>query len=235
MATIFLDETGTIANDRIFAIGCLKLPEPARLMSELQLLRDRSHLYNEIKFADVTAGQFGQYKKFVDVVAAQRDARFFCFVADRDIADPIQRFGTPWDAYARLAEQLIVAVMQPNELAAVLADKYSTPKHVLFEESLRASVNRRFDRLAIVSVCRLDSKSCDGLQVVDLLTSATAFEFRQAAGAASSTSPKANLSMYVRTALGTASCLGGWRNATHSVAVYNHGSWSPPPPRRRNP
>ena len=141
---------------------------------------------------------------------------------------PPERFGSPWAAYGKLAEQLVLASMHPEELISVMADNYSTPDEILFEEALRGSVNRRLQRLAVVFVCRLDSRSSDGLQLVDLLTSATAFEFRAAAGLASATSPRGQLAEYVRQKLGTATCLDGWRNHAHSVAVYNHGSWAPP-------
>jgi hypothetical protein len=121
---------------------------------------------------------------------------------------------------------LVVAVLRPDELLSVMADNYSTPDHVLFEEDLRAAVNRQLRRLAVVSVCRLDSRSSDGLQVADLLTSAIAFEFRQAQGLASSAA-KADLAAHVRQALGAPSCLTGWRNSAHSVAIYDHGAWQP--------
>jgi hypothetical protein len=111
------------------------LPEPSRLVRKIQHLRDQSHWYKEIKFSHLTNKQLGFYKEVVDSAVAESEARFFCFVADRRIADPIQRFGTPWDAYGKLAEQLIVATMSPGELIAVLADNYSTPDHVLFEEN----------------------------------------------------------------------------------------------------
>lgn len=121
-----------------------------------------------------------------------------------------------------------MAGLCPDELAAVMADNYSTPAHVLFEEDLRAAVNRRLDRLALVSVVRLDSRSSDGLQLADLLTSAVAFEFRASVGLAVPTNVKGNLATYVRRHLGASSCLGGWRNRAHSVAIYEHGSWQPP-------
>lgn len=225
VATAFLDETGSISDDRFFAIGCLKLPEPAELLRAIQKWRDQRHWYKEIKFHNLTRDTLTTYKEIVDLFAAQADAELFCFVADRKDADPIQRFGTPWDAYAKLAEQLIVAAMHPGEVIAVLADNYSTPDDVLFEQALRASVNRRLDRLAVVSACRLDSRSSDGLQMVDLLTSAITFEFRQAAGLAKATSPKGQLAAHVRGVLGTGSCRKGWRNARFSIALYEHTSW----------
>ena len=121
---------------------------------------------------------------------------------------------------------MVVASIHSNELLTVLADNYSTPDDVLFEDSLKASVNRRLRRLSVTSVCRLDSKSSDGLQAVDMLTSAIAFEFRAKAGLAAQTSPKGQLSLYLREALGLGSCLNGSRNDHHSVAVYSQGQYT---------
>lgn len=180
----------------------------------------------EIKFSDVTSNYVSLYKQFIDVCLGPGDVEFFCFVADRENADPIERFGSAWDA-SKLAEQLIVAALHPEELMSLMADNYSTPDAVLFEEELKMRVNRRVHRLGLVSVCRLDSKSSTGLQAVDLLTSAVTFEFRAEAGLASYKNPKGILAAHVRQALGTQSCLGGWRNGQHSVAVYSHGSWTP--------
>jgi hypothetical protein len=215
-----LDESGAIAQDRFFAIGLLKISEPSRLLRRVQKLRDRTHWYNEIKFVEATQGSLGFYKDVVDECLGAGDVSFFCFVADREQNDPIVRFGTQWDAYLKLAQQLVAAVMSPDELLTLLADNYSTPDHVLFEEHLREGVNRKFNRLAVVSVCRLDSRSSDGLQIADLLTSSIAFEFRADAGLAKHSSPKGQLAAHVRQRLGASSCLTGWRNSRHSVQVY---------------
>jgi hypothetical protein len=222
-----LDETGAIAKDRFFAVGLLKSREPARLLRSIQKLRDRRHWYSEFKFTDTTRDSLSLYKEFIDLIAADSAVEFFSFVADRRRADPIERFGSHWEAYAKLAEQLVVACVRGEELVAILADNYSTPDYILFEESLKASANGRLKRLAVTSVCRLDSKSSDGLQAVDMLTSAIAFEFRADAGLASHKSAKGELSSYVRGVLGADTCLAGWRNSRHSVAVYDHGRWSP--------
>lgn len=186
----FLDETGAISSDRFFGVGLLKTADPARLLRAIQKLRDREHWYNEIKFTDATMGSLPFYRKVVDVCLEPGLVEFFCFIADRESADPVARFGTPWAAYGKLAEQLVVASIRSDELVTVLADNYSTPDEVFFEEELRATVNRRLRRLSVVAVCRLDSRSSDGLQAVDLFTSATAFEFRAEAGRASHKSPR---------------------------------------------
>lgn len=227
-ATVFLDETGAIARDRYFAVGVVKAPEMAPVLRALQKFRDQKQWYGEIHFTYLKPRALDLYKRVVDLVLDPASGvEFWCFVADRDVADPIVRFGSAWDAYSKLAEQLVHASIRPGEVIAVMADNYSAPDHVLFEQQLRSSVNRRQKRLAVASVCRLDSKCCDGLQIADLLTAAVAHEFRAKAGLASTTGPKAELAAHVRAALGTKSCLGGWRSAAHSVQLYGNGTYQP--------
>ena len=102
----FLDETGSIASDRFFGVGLLKTQEPARLLRKIQKLRDRRK-------------SLPLYKEFIDSMVTDTAVRFFCFIADRDVADPVERFGTQWEAYAKLAEQLVVACVQGDELLAI--------------------------------------------------------------------------------------------------------------------
>jgi hypothetical protein len=221
-AVAFLDETGAIANDRFFAVGCLKLVEPSELTRRLQKLRDRHHWYDEIHWVDLTRGALPFYRKVVNEAATCPGATFSCFIADRDHADPVERFGQPWSAYSALAAQLLIGSIRPTEIVFVLADAYSTPDDVSIEVEIRDRVNRRFSRLAVPSVCRLDSRSADPLQVVDLLTAAVAFEFRQQAGLAGATSPKARLMTHVRSAYGVSSFLNFPANGRVNVAKYGH-------------
>lgn len=224
----FLDESGSISQDRFFAVGCLKLGEPSILLRQVQKLRDRRHEYGEIHWVDLTKHSLPFYKDVVDLVAAS-DATYSCFVADRHNHDPVTRFGSPWAAYQRLAEQLIIGSIAPREILTVLADNYSTPDNVTFEEDLRREVNRRLKRLAVSSVCRLDSRSTDALQLVDLLTSAVTFEFRQSVGLAGTKSPKAELATYVRASYGTKSCMKGCRCQGLNVALYTEKNRTPKP------
>jgi hypothetical protein len=216
----FLDESGSIARDRFFAVGCLKVDEPALLTRKIQNLRDRRHWYGEIHFVELTRGALPFYKEIVDVLADLSQLRFSCFVADRSVADPIERFGDQYAAYQRLAVQLLHGNVRPHEIVAVLADNYSTPPHVRFEESIKAEVNRRLRRLAVHSVVRLDSRAADPLQLADLLVSAITFEFRASAGRASTGSPKGELARYVRSAFGADSCLQGVTNGRLNVKIY---------------
>jgi hypothetical protein len=216
----FLDETGAIASDRIFAVGCLKLSEPCDLLRPLQKLKDREHWYREIHWVEITQASLPFYKKVVDIVAAAHPAVFSCFVADRHKADPVARFGSPWRAYERLSAQLLIGSIKRGELVCVLADEYSTPDEERFEVVVREAVNDRLERLAVTSVCRLDSKAALPLQVVDLLTAAVAFEFRQALGLAGQKSPKARLAAYVRKAYGVDTFIGGVSRKAINVKIY---------------
>src|SRR5690606_29411616 len=146
-------------------------------------LRDRRRWYGEFHFAALKPRDVRLYKEVVDIVASS-DAVFSCFVVDRHAGDPVARFGGPWKAYEKLASQLLVGSIRQGELVTVLADDYSAPDDVYFERDVCAAVNTRFNRLAVAKVVRLNSKAADGLQLADLLTSATTFEFRQAAGLA---------------------------------------------------
>jgi hypothetical protein len=118
-STAFLDETGAISHDRFFAIGLLKTSEPARLLRTIQAIRDERHWYEEIKFSRLRNQKtLALYKSLVDRCLVL-PIEFFCFVADRDTADPVQRFGTQWDAYLKLAEQLVVAAIHQLVVAAI--------------------------------------------------------------------------------------------------------------------
>ncbi|MDP9297919.1 MAG: DUF3800 domain-containing protein [Actinomycetota bacterium] len=220
----FLDETGTISSDRFFAVGFLKLTEPSVLARAIQHLRDQRNWYAEIHFTDVNRFNLPMYLRVVDTVASTPACYFSCFVSDRNHADPIQRFGTPWLAYQALAQQLIIGSIKPRELVAVLADNYSTPPHVLFEQDVKYEVNRRLGRLAVTSVCRLDSKSADPLQLVDLMTGAVTHEFRQDAGIAGARSPKGKLAAHVREQFGFDSALDRVKLPSFNVARYGTGS-----------
>lgn len=206
-AVAFLDETGAIARDRFFAVGCLKLTEPSLLARRLQRLRDQRHYYDELHWLTLTRSTLALYKKAIDVAADCAGTKFSCFITDRNKADPIRRFGSPWRAYEKLAAQLLIGSIVHDELISVLADFFSTPRHVNFEMDVRTEVNQRLGRCAVATMCRVDSRTADPLQVVDLLTSAVAFEHRQAHGLASETSAKAELAEHVRQAFGVASFL----------------------------
>ena len=226
-AVAFLDESGTIARSRFFSIGLLKLPEPELLTRQVQKIRDRHHWYRELHWFDLTRGTLPIYREVLAIPASFGEGRFACFVADRDAFDPVARFGSTWTAYERLATQLLLGNVRPDELVSVIADNYSTPDHVRFERNVRQEVNRRLGRCAVPSLVRLDSRSTDALQVVDLLTAAVAFEFQQRAGLAGLRTPKAHLLEHVKDCFGVASFTDvplGHVHAQINVRMYDEGA-----------
>lgn len=221
-AVAFIDETGAIAQDRFFCVGCLVLPAPSRVLRAIAKLRDRTQWYEEIKWVDLTMTTLPLYVDLIDLAVAS-DARYSCFIADRDTADPVQRFRSDaWLAYEKLATQVLIGAAKPYELLSVLADNYSTPDHVKFEEDVQSEVNRRLECLAVTTICRLDSRSCDALQLVDVLTGAVTFEHRQAAGLAGNRSAKALLAEHLRNAYGVPTTIGGCKTDKLNVAMYRN-------------
>jgi hypothetical protein len=162
------------------------------------------------------------YVDLIDLIV-DTDCRYYCFVADRATADPVKRFKQDaWLAYEKLATQVLLGAARPYELLSVMADNYSTPDDVKFEEDVQSEVNRRLSRLAVTTICRMDSKACDALQLVDVLTGAVAFEHRQAAGLAGTKSAKAALAEHLRSAYGVATTIGGCRTDKLNVAIYRN-------------
>ena len=226
-AIAFLDESGSMPRDRIFAVGCLKLAQPSVLLRQVRKLRDQQHFYEELHFSRLTKGSLPFYIDVLRLVASS-EAQFSCFVADRKAADPVGRFGSTFRAYEKLAIQLLIGSTWPGELVTVLADEFSMPDNSTFEETVKTEVNNRLGRLAVTNVCRLDSRSIDGLQMADILTSAVAFEFRQSVGSAGVKSVKAQLASHVRQELGFTSFLANNRTIKQllatNIAIYRQGS-----------
>src|SRR4051794_36216753 len=83
----FVDETGAISRDRFFAVGVIKCSEPSRLLRTVQKFRDRRHWYKEFKFSELTVGKLDLYRALVDACLGVDDLEFFCFIADRSVAD----------------------------------------------------------------------------------------------------------------------------------------------------
>jgi len=221
VSTLFLDESGSISFDRFFSVGCLKMAEPSILIRQLEKWRDAKHWYKEIHFTDLTRRALPLYKEIIEIVASS-ESEFSSFIAVREVVDPLVRFGSSWKAYEKLATQLVMSSIRRGEIVSVLADSYSTPDGVLFEQDLRSEVNRRFDRLAVLPVVRLDSKAATPLQIVDLLTSAVTFEFRQNARVAGTTTPKAQLARHLRDCYSVHTFLQGCE--LPKISVQLHGA-----------
>lgn len=188
----FLDETGVVhhAQDRFFGIGCLTARNPGELLQRLRALRDRADYREELHWADFDKARLRHRpdivelaKKAIDLVFESDGVEFCCHIADRrngDLTARFHRHAYPGHrAYEWLAAEVLHDVIGDHEIVSVLADHFSAAPEVQFEQDVAASVNNRRRRLTISTVCRLDSRSLDGLQLVDLLLGAAALDLRQ--------------------------------------------------------
>jgi hypothetical protein len=219
-----MDETGRlpIAVDRFFAVGMLKCPEPAVIQRPLQELRDRRHFRSEIKWYEVTPQTLSLYQDALDCFFNCGDASFACFIADKASNNPLARFKDQWQAYEKLASQLLIGNIGRDEMVAVLADEYSTPHTVTFEENVRALVESRLKRKAIVGICRMRSTGVDLFQLLDLLLGAVAYEYKRHVGVVptSPRSPKARLLAHIQSRFTVNNFVGGARTKRLNVAEY---------------
>jgi uncharacterized protein DUF3800 len=192
-AVVFLDETGVVHRqnrDKFFGIGCLKCRNPGPLLQGVHNLRERAGFRDELHWSDFDKARLRHRpdivdlaKAIIDLVFDSDDAFFCCWIANRDHGDLTARFANHrhpgHKAYEWLAAEVLHDTVDEHEVITVLADRLSTTPEVLFESDVARVVNLRRQRLAISNVCRLDSRSTDGLQVVDLLLGAATLDLRQ--------------------------------------------------------
>ena len=88
----------------------------------------------------------------------------------------------PFYAYEQVTKQLLAGSLRKSEVLIVLADNVVTPKKNQFEVNVKNHLNKRFNRLAIAGVCRLDSRTNDLLQMADLLIGAINHELLREKG-----------------------------------------------------
>lgn len=217
----FLDETGTLhaARDPYFAVGILRCAEPYALLRPLQRMRDREKFYDELKWNKVSAKKMPILETVIDVFFGCSDAAFSAFIVDKQQHDVIARFGGQFEAYDALARQLVRGSLRRGEVMWVIADEYSTPPTVQFEEHVRDYVNRAFRRQAVAGVCRMRSSGVDLLQLADILLGAVVFEHKLAAGIAHY-KPKRELLEYIKNKAGVTSFVGGYHDSKLNVREY---------------
>jgi hypothetical protein len=220
----FFDEAGAISSDRFFAVGLLRVANHADLLKEVKKLRKAHKFHGEFKWAGLTGANRQAVADLIDLLL-DSDAIFSCFVADRAAADPVERFGSTFNAYEKLAIQLLHGSIRPYELITVVADNYSAPNNRSFESALRRECNTRLNRLGIVSVVQVDSGATEGLQLVDVLTGAVAFGFKADHGLASHDSLKGRMAERLRQRIGVTDLSFGYSGTKFCVRIYEHDAW----------
>ena len=104
-----------------------------------------------------------------------------------------------------------------------VADEYSTPPGVRFEENVRDFVNRKAKHgphgRPVAGVCRMRSSGIDVLQIADLLLGATVYEYKQAHGLVKY-KPKLDLLTHIKKRTEVSTFVGGYTDARINVAEY---------------
>lgn len=184
-AVVFLDESGILVHDRFFGIGCLRCAEPAELCRRMRKLRQACGCSEELHWASLnratgrTESMLKAALESIDLFFDLPGLSFSCLIADRQDGDLVASHGNAWAGYQHLAERVLVGLVDDPEVISVIADHVDTPDRVRFERDVRSAVNRRKGRLAVATLCRIDSRASEGLQLVDLLLGAAMFDFRQ--------------------------------------------------------
>lgn len=198
---VFVDESGTARQSRYLAVGALSFRRGHGLVcNQLTLLRDRANWRTEAHFVNVNRSTLHLCREAVTLLAGS-DATFTCLVVDTERHDPFASRREAWKSHAQLVISLVSQVVGSERIASVVIDQITPPADVNYEGYVASAVNRTADRLAIAGVCRMDSRACWGLQLADLLTGATAHQYRQATDAsAKAGSPKGQLASHIANA-----------------------------------
>jgi Protein of unknown function (DUF3800) len=216
---IYMDESGTASNDRFFVIGALKVRRHGQFARAVRHLRDQTGFHDEFRFNTITRARLPIYYGLADLISAAGGLHFAACVVDRQACDPFLQQSAKWKGHLDVAAQLLRGCINRREMVSVCMDVISTPPEVAIEDELRRAVNNRCKNLSVVTAACLDSRSSDGLQIVDVLAGALAFERRRSAGLSGTpNSNKAKVVERVKLALG--SDLTDGRTATVNIATY---------------
>ena len=207
------------ARDPFFAVGLLRCREPYELLRPMQRLRDRQHFYDEIKWNKVSAKKMPVLETLIDIFFGCGDASFSAFIVDKQQHDIIARFGGTFEAYEAVARQLVRGSIRRGETMWIVADEYSTPPTVTFEENVRDHVNGTLRRDAVVGVCRMRSSGVDLLQLADILLGSIVYDHKLAQGLGGYAAKVALLS-YLKQKAGVRTFVGGYADSKLNVVEY---------------
>jgi len=174
---IYVDESGTATQGRVFVVGALKVRRHGELSRATKDVRDRCEYSEEFRFNKIRRSTAHVYCELLETLR-EADVVFHASIVDRDVYDPTQGAKSSWEAHIAVTAPLLRASINRRELVSVSMDEFSTPPGVALEDELASRVNNHLGTKAIVTAAMLDSKCCDGLQLADLLTSAVALDYR---------------------------------------------------------
>ena len=218
----FLDETGSLKNvqDNYFTIGILKMSQPYYLQRRIHYERNKINFYDELKFNKLSKNNIEFAKIAVDALFETKSVWFYSYSITTQSGYFERTFSeNPWYAYEQITLKVLSAAISRQEILVLIADYVTTPKEVRFEVNVKTKFNNLKKYLALVGVCRFDSKSNDLLQLVDLVIGAINYDLKYRAGQVSGSKYKLELVKYLKNKLGTESFIGGFRNHNFNIFV----------------
>lgn len=210
-AVYFVDEAGSKGTlGQHFVTAAVKTTDPDGLLRAVQAVRDRNRFtrLEELKFSKVTKTSVPILTEVMEV-AVEAGCQFGAFVLDKRHFDPWAD-RAQWRGHLFASERLLRGMATRREIAVALLDHISVPEGVSYGDTLLQQLNGRFGNKRFVAAVSLDSRTCAGLQVADLLASAI-FHYRRKVEEGSlelflqNGSPKAQLSRAIAAALGVGS------------------------------
>ncbi len=180
-------------------VGALKFARDYGLVTnELVTLRDKANWRSEAHFSKINRTTEHLYRETIKIVA-ESGARFRYVVHDRRQPNlDFERHKEPWKRDAQLAIRLLRSATWTGETVTSIIDYVSTPRSVNYENYIHVAVNRLLGEEQVVSVLRMDSKTCWGLQLADILTGAVAHQYMQSVKSeVKATTPKGRVAGFV--------------------------------------
>ncbi|MFI5240682.1 MAG: DUF3800 domain-containing protein [Candidatus Saccharimonadia bacterium] len=180
----FFDETGLLNSprDKFFAVGMIKLSKPESLYLQIKQLRDKHHVYDEIKWSKVQRRDTDFYKELLKLFFDHPSARFSCYIFKKTDLDLKAHFNNAlYVAYQSFAVMQVCANLSKTQSAILLMDDLNSG-NVRLEQNIKMKVNRKFNRNAVYGVCRLYSKGVELIQLNDLILGAVAYGLKMEEG-----------------------------------------------------
>ncbi|MFH1029688.1 MAG: DUF3800 domain-containing protein [bacterium] len=219
----FLDESGSLNDSQspFFTVGLLKCTQPYYLYSALLYERNKRQFHDELKFNKMSKNKLEFSKFAMESFLNTKSIHFYSYSIDKS-GDYFKREfnSNPWIAYEQLSIRLIEAALAPNEILIVMADHVTTPKNIRYEVNVKRRINDKEKRLAIAGVCRLDSKSSDLFQVVDLFIGAINYDLKKETGIIGKGDKyKHKFLEFFKENLGADNFVGGFKNYQFNIFI----------------
>lgn len=174
----FFDETGLLnsSRDKFFAVGMIKITKPETLYLPIKALRDKYHMYDEIKWSNVSRRDADFYSELLALFMKHPNARFSCYIFRKTDLDLKKHFdGDLYRAYQSFAVMQICSNLRQTESAVIMMDDLSTPSNINLEQNIKTKVNKKKERRAVHGVCRVYSSGMELIQLNDLILGAIVY------------------------------------------------------------